>query len=272
MPRWVARPPGPYRSSRTGAPPPYPGPPRYQGGIPRWGFPPVVWVPNGVTPVQPAPQAPGLGAAICFAALTAVAAGVAAAAEIWRYVLLIRGRTEVLPAREVWFVDDLVLAAGLVALLTGVASVLAVVSVLGRLTDFAADRAGVRPPRDDASRLLRLLVPGYNLFGAGQVIAEVDGLLRLDPEDRPARPRPSRWVSAWWIAWVLNGLLVIALIVRTRTPGLQAEADSVLLHAVVDLSAMVVAGLTVAVAVGLRRLTRPSRTPDLRGWIPAIPA
>lgn len=269
-PTWIATPPVPYRSSAPAPVLPYQGPPSYRGNWPRWGFPPVVWQP--ATPAAtPALDRPRLGMAITLCVLAAIGCLVAAGAETWRFALMVRGRTEVLSAVQVDTSDSVERAAALTALLTGGAAAVAVLWQLGRCYQFAAQRAGVRPPRDDAARLIRLLVPVFNLLGAGQVLAETDQLLRHrgDPDGRPARR-----VMVWWIVWVVNGVLVLALLWRRRMAGPQAAADSVELQIVVDLAAAAVAGLTAWVLLGFRRLITDDRTAHRR-WVvlpPAAPA
>jgi len=123
---------------------------------------------------------------------------IAAAAEIFRYVLLVRGRTEVLPVDQVRWSDALVVAAGWAAPLLGLATAAAFVPALARAGAWATHRARVRPTRSTTRRLLWLLVPGWNLYGAGVVVAEVDAVLRMPPppDPEPVRPDRLRWRSA----------------------------------------------------------------------------
>lgn len=272
-PRWIAHPPAPYTSNRPPAVAPYAGPPSYRQRHPSWGFPPVIWQ-RPTVPARFVPSAPRnpLLFGIVLSVLAAVACLAAAGSELFRFLLIVRGRTEVLPASQVRLSDSLVQASGVVALLLGVAAGVSVLSVLGQLSVFGAARARVLEPRTSSSRLGRLLIPGFNLYGAGQVIAETDVLLRRGRvDDLPAgRIRPSRLVTLWWGAWVINGLLTVALIWRSTAAGLQAMADSVELHIAIDLAGALVAGLTAAVLVGFRRqLGEPA--PILGKWIVAPP-
>ncbi|RIJ70741.1 DUF4328 domain-containing protein [Nakamurella silvestris] len=264
-PRWIAFPPQPYR--RTGAPPvaPYRGAPSYHGRPPEWGFPPVIWhrEPPAERPSVRVPAA-GLLLATALAAVAFLACLVAAGAELFRYILIVRGRTEVLPTDAVKLSDGLVTASSLVALLAAGAAVIALIPLLGQLTTFAAHRAGAAEPRSSSSRLARLLIPGFNLYGAGQVLAEIDVLLRRRrPNDLSLRP--GRLIMVWWWAWVVNGAVAVALLWRVRGSGLQAVADSVELHVVLDAAGAAVAALTVAVLVRFRRSVLPS-APALAGW------
>jgi len=268
--RWVAYPPRPYAPVGPAPVAPYSGPPSYHGRAPQWGFPPVIWHREG--PVRPpAVSAPhrGLLLVTALAVMACLACLVAGGAELFRFVLIARGRTEVLSADTVKLSDALVTASSLVALLTAAATAIALISLLGQLSAFAADRAGLVAPRDSSSRLARLLIPGFNLYGAGQVLAEVDVLLRRgarpDPERGTGVVRPGLRVMIWWAGWVLNGALVIALIWRASASGLQAVADSVELHVAVNLTGAVVAGILVAVLRGFRRSLEPPR-PVLKSW------
>ena len=215
----------------------------------------------------------GLQVAAWAALITTVLCLTAAGAELWRWVLLLRGRTEVLPAGVVQTSDVAVGVAGVAAAVVGaVALVLALPAVVH--THGAADRlAGLAPSRRPAEVLARLVVPVWNLFGAGQMFAEIDGRLRTlhDEPDRPARPRASRLVLAWWIAWIANGFFVLLALGRAFGGSLQAIADTAELHIGVDLLAAVVAGLA---ALLFRRWSSASlpRPDPYSGWFVAPPA
>ncbi len=180
---------------------PYTGPPTYGTEHPAWGFPPSVWRPVAEPEfVAPAVRdaATGLRTVAVFARATAVALVLAAGFEGWRYVLMVRGRTEVLPATAVLVDDASVAAAGWVALLLGVITVISLLPVLARTATVAAARAGTTPSRTPGQRLSRLLIPGWNLYGAGAVLAELDALLQVGPVAAPtaAKPDTLRWLSA----------------------------------------------------------------------------
>ena len=176
--------------ARYAPPPPYRTPPR-------WGFQPSVWM-QPAPPGPPPPPAPvrDLRSASVLATATAVLYVVAAAAEAWRFALLMRGRTEVLWEPTVRFSDALVTAAGWVALIAAIATALSLLPTTARTIEFAARRAAVRPTRTDGQRLRLLLIPGWNLYGAGVVFGEIDGLLRLPiRDDRPATVSRFGWRS-----------------------------------------------------------------------------
>src|SRR5699024_10512684 len=120
----------------------------------------------------------GLLALAALAIVTALACVVAAGAEAWRFALLLAGRTHVLDGELVHASDVLALAAGLTALALGVVTALAALRVLVTLHLSAVARCGRRPARSPASLLARLVVPGWNLYGAGQVLMEITASLR----------------------------------------------------------------------------------------------
>lgn len=304
--RWVAHPPGaPAVPGRVGppteplprvagGPPPVDGRDQYgrrpptatgtdpaAGRHPRWGLPTVAW--TGPTATPPAPPNPRsvLTAAITLLLATAVLAVLSAAAETWRFALLLQGRSAVLPAGVVATSDVLVAAAGLFTPVVTLAAVVTVVLALLRTTDWAADRAGLRPPRSRAGLVLRLLVPGWNVYGAGQVVIETHALLvappvaagGVDPIDRSAavRRRDRRLIGAWWCAWIVNVGLLVATLARGLGGSLQAIADTVELHIALDLAAAVTAALAGGVLHRMRRLTDVSPASRYR-WIVQPPA
>lgn len=290
--RWVAHPPGaPAVPGQTGPPTePLPripaGPavvvprpvPRAPAGHPRWGLPTVAWPASGGGP-GPRPAAnprPLLGGAAGLLFLVAALALFSAGAETWRFLLLLRGRTAVLPAGQVGASDMLVAVTGLVTPAGTVAALAVCVPALLRTVQWAARRAGVRPPRTTAAVLLRLLVPGWNVYGAGQVVLETHALLLappatpdpVDPLDRSERVgrRDRRLLLLWWSAWVVNIGLVVAAIARGRGGSLQAIADTVELHIAVDLAAAVTALLGALVLLRWRRLANVAPTVSSR-WV-----
>ncbi len=260
--RWVASPPGPVREpSGRRARAPYLGPPSYDT-TPRWGFPHVVWRwPTAVQGTSAATPVPSQR--LLLIARNAVAvlwtfvglAGVAAGAEIWRYVLLVLSRDQALSPSVVGASDALVLT---FALLTFVGSVFAVaVSVWWLLVArrAAADEAGQNPPRSTWQVLVGLLVPGLNLAMAGSILAELEHAATRRPANR--RPTPSRLVLTWWAAWIANALLLALTLVWRARDGVQAQVDAVTLTALTDLSAMALAFVTLQVVRRFTRLLAP---------------
>jgi len=274
--RWVAHPPPgaspPTRGRRPSTLPATPGEtPSYRFGHPRWGFPAVVWrpAPAGPDPAGPAPS-PALRRAAWLGWLTAAAALVAAAAELWRFLLMIDGRTKVLSGTAVATSDALVAASGVAVVAFAILTVAMAVTSLIRTHRWAAVVSGRAPARTSRAVAARLLVPGWNVYGAGQILVEIDTLLgpRDDTRPRMAASRPVLW---WWLSWVVNAVLVVVALVRGLGGSLQAIADTVELHIAVDVSAAMVAGLG---AVVLRRFARlvDGPRPRTTRWVVQPPA
>ena len=276
--RWVAHPPpGVSRPAREGPPSPATSPamlgetPSYRFGHPRWGFPAVVWrpAPNGPEPAGPAPS-PQLRRAAWLGWLTAAAALVAAGAELWRFLLMIDGRTRVLSATEVATSDALVAASGVAVLAFAILAVAIAVTALISTHRWAAVVSGRAPARTSGAVAARLLVPGWNVYGAGQILVEIDTLLGPRHDARP-RAASSRLVLLWWLSWVVNAVLVVVALGRGRGGSLQAIADTVELHIAVDVSAAVVAGVGALVLRRFARLIDGPRPHPTR-WVVQPPA
>lgn len=265
-PAGIPRPPAPVR------PRPYTGPPSYRGRPPAWGFPPVVWRIATVADPRIAGDASPrvLRIAAWLAAATAVACLAAAGGEIWRWILMLRGRTEVLPAWTVGASDQLVRYAALAAAVLGVVAAGVAVPALLRAHATADRRAGITASRRPAEVLARLIVPGWNLYGAGQVLTEIDGRLTGSSTGLD-RPRTSRLVLAWWSAWVVNGTLVLVTLARAFGGSLQSIADTVELHIAVDLTGALVAALSAALLARFARLIGGTTRDPYAGWVVAPP-
>ena len=260
--QWVAEPP-----PSAGTPPPVPRPVRYVGPPryttpPRWGFPAAPWraAPGPPAPVPPERMARSLAAVAVplLWALVAVAL-LAAGAEIWRYVLLLASREGALSADAVAASDALVVAAGSGTVLLGLVAGGLVVAWSLRAAMAAAGRSGSRPSRSLREIVLGWVVPGWNLVVAGPVLAEIEhGAL-----DRPPgrRPEPSRLIRVWWLLWVVGGVLAAVVLAWSWRAGVQARADGVVLHAVVNLVAAVTAGVTAVLVSRLTALLNPVRAP-----------
>jgi hypothetical protein len=121
--------------------------------------------------------------------------------------------------------------------------------------------------------LARLLVPGWNLYGGGQIVTEIDRMLGAARAGEPAPdgPRASRLTVCWWLSWILSAALTAAALVRGLGGSLQAIADTVELHIAVDLAAAVCAGLGAAMLWRFAHLLR--RRPAIpAGWVVREPA
>ncbi len=250
-------------------------------------------------PEPPAPPArnpaPGLRLAAWLAAVTAVAAGCAAAAEVWRFVLLLQGRTEVLSGTTVRASDVLVAATGLAVVGSALATAAVAVPAMVRAHSEAARRLGRTPSRSEAAVAARLLVPVWNIYGAGQIAVEVDRMLTKGrARDEPAAPfgvpssrlttsrvptsrlttprlTTSRLTTLWWCGWILSAVLVLVTLARGWGGSLQAIADTVELHIAVDLAAVLVGVLTFLVLRRFAMLFDGPRSP-LTGWVVQPPA
>ena len=263
---WVATPP-PGPGALQARPIPrrvrYVGPPAYPA-VPRWGFPRLAWRAPTVVPGTTArrPYTPELLTRFARRASTvlwmvAISAFLAAGGEVWRYVLLLIGRSEALPGDVVATSDALVNVGAALAAVTGLLSLVLVPRWLLAAREVATELTGDRPARPDWQVLLGVLLPVFNLFVAGSVLVELEHTaLGLSGRDRP---RPSRLVLGWWLAWAAGETLAIVtfLLDRLRT-DVGARANGVLWYAVTDLVAVVVAVLTVLVINALTTVLAPT--------------
>jgi hypothetical protein len=242
----------------------------------------VVWRPAAVpAPAeQPVDPGPGLRRATWLAVLAGAAALLAAGAEIWRFALMLQGRTLVLNGAVVRTSDMLVAAAGIIAPLTALLALIYAVPVLARTNAAAAGRRGRAPSRTLGAVAARVLIPIWNIYGAGQIVTEIDRLLQAGPnpgaaldDHRPAdRPRRAgKLTLCWWLSWAVSALLVIVTAARGFGGSLQAIADTVELHIAVDLVAVVVAWLGAAMLSRFRRLLSPPKD-QFANWIVQPPA
>jgi hypothetical protein len=256
--RWVAEPP-PGFGPPPPSPPPrrYTGPPRYRV-LPRWGFPLGGWTPPhqeraGSDPLQVTRSLVGTLVPLLWS--TAAVALLAAGAEVWRYALLLASRESALSAGAVAASDALVASAGTVApILTLVVGGLTVLWSV-RAAQAAATAAGVRPARSTRAIVLGWLVPGVNLSVPGSVLAEIEHSALGLPAGR--RPRPSRLLLVWWALWAVGVVLTAVVLLWSLRTGVQARADGVVLHAVLDLLAAVTAVVTARLVLRLTRLLAP---------------
>ncbi|SFW51846.1 DUF4328 domain-containing protein [Amycolatopsis australiensis] len=261
--RWVATPPpGAWPHRRVAPPERYLGPPSYPVP-PRWGFPNLVWrrptsVPGTASDeIRPIDRLPVLSRSLIgilfgFAVLAAVAAG----AEIWRYVLLVEGREAALNRSVVAFSDGFVLTAGLLASILALLPAGLAIWWLLVARQAAADVSGDDPPRPVWQVLVGILVPVVNLPMALSIVSELEHAVLGRPRD--IRPKPSRQVLVWWGAWLLNWILLGVTIAWRFRDDVQSMADSVVLVALTDLSAAVLAVVTALVVRRFSALLAPS--------------
>jgi hypothetical protein len=261
--RWVAsvpETPDPAPAAPSGtAGVPYTGPPSY-AETPAWGYPARPWrpeapatPPDATTPVRRIELQAGLLVPLLRG--LAVLAGLAAAGEIWRYALLLQSRDSALPAGVVAASDALVTAASWIATVASVGVGAYLLVWVLRMIPAAAGRAGVAASRDRRSVLIGWLVPGLNLTVPGSVLAEVEHTAL----GRPAglRPAPSRLLWVWWGLWAANVVLGVIAVLWSFHGGVQAQANGVELHALVDLVVAATAEVTARVVLMLTALVSP---------------
>lgn len=287
--RWVATPPpglGPPPRVRRIARP-YTGPPSYGPSHPPWGFPPVAKrLPVSELHPVPAPPLRLTAVAMVAAFATGLACLLAAGAEAWRYGLMLTGRFEVLPARPVSLNAALVTASSWVSLGLAALALLVATRAMQVWSVAAAGRAGVLPPRSPGAIAARMLIPGWQLYGAGQVVVEVRELIRAgitgpwSDADRDGARGGTALLAAAWCAWLLNGLLALTvggisllpLFSERWAASNQLAANLVLLHAALDVLAALVAMLAGVVLGRLRTEWRGGRALRYEGWLVAQPA
>lgn len=251
---WVATPPGGLRPRRRPRPTGrYTGPPSYPG-VPRWGFPLLGWRWPLALPTRPQidpVQRVSWLSAMAWSALWLMAAvsGLAAVGEAWRYVLLLMSRGSALSKVALDLSDTLVVTAGVLSWLLGVTSVVFAVLWLLWARKASARRLEVSPRRPEWQVVAGVLVPGANLVMPGTALAELEhGVLATAGDRRlESRPRPSRLVGAWWIAWAVSLVLGSVTFLWSFRDGVQAMADGVVLHFWTDVAAVVCALLTMRV-------------------------
>jgi Domain of unknown function (DUF4328) len=261
--RWVAEPPPSAAPALPAAVPSrYTGPPRYRER-PRGGFPARPWQPPGEvrTPPPPPERVARSLAQVAVPLLWALAAValLAAGAETWRYTLLLASRDGALSADSVSASDALVLAAGVGAVLLGLAAGGFLVGWTLRASVAAAGRSGTRPSRSAREVVLGWVVPGLNLAVPGSVLAEIEHGALDRPPDR--RPHPSLMIRVWWALWAAGVVLSAVALVWSWRSGVQVAADGVVLHAVLDLLAAVTAAVTAVLVGRLTALLVPVRAP-----------
>lgn len=267
--RWVAYPP-------AGALPPrrprpvqhYAGPPSY-ARPPRWGFPNLTWREPTAVPGTPSALVPAIERVRMLSRWTTAVLGflaalalTAAGSEFWRYALMVISRESALTSGVVDASNVMEKLFAILTLIFGLMAIGLVVLWLLVAQEAAADQNDHEPPRSSREVLLGTLVPGLNLALAGSILAEVEhAVLRRSPL---RRPRPSRLVLGWWAAWVVNGVLLVVVIFERFRGSLQAQADSVLLSGILDVSASVLAVLTALVVHRLTKLLAPISLEGLR--------
>jgi hypothetical protein len=121
----------------------------------------------------------------------------------------------------------------------------------------AATAAGVRPARSARAVVAGWVVPGLNLAVPGSVLAEIEHTAYGRPPG--VRPRPSPLLLVWWLLWAAGVVLGVVVLAWSSRTGVQALADGVVLHAVLDLLAAATAAVTAVLVVRLTALLAPAR-------------
>ncbi|HEY0807286.1 MAG TPA: DUF4328 domain-containing protein [Pseudonocardiaceae bacterium] len=240
----------------------YVGPPAYPA-VPRWGFPRLGWrvptsVPGATTREPDTPQRLVRHArrAVTVLWMVAISALLAGGGEIWRYILLLLGRTEALPGDVVAVSDALVNTGAALAAVTGLILIILVPRWLLSAREVAASISGDRPARPVWQVLLGVLLPVLNLFVAGSVLSELEhSALGLAGRQRP---RPSRLVRAWWLAWAAGEVVAVVTFLLGLRTDVSSRANGVLWYAVTDLVAVAVAVLTVLVVNSITGVLAPT--------------
>lgn len=254
--RWVATPP-PTEVPTPGRTAP-PGPtPRYRT-VPRWGLDDDGSAGHPLTraeAVEPSALERAVGTAQVLQVLLATLVVIAAAgtvAEVVRYVVALRGRTELLSAGLVATSDAAVITTGLLAPLFALTAAVVAARWLVRARAVAARARGHRETRRAPLVVAGVLVPVVDLLLAPVWLTELEQWLDRDA-DLAERPQPSRLLRVWWASWVLSQLLVaVGVAVRVWGHTVQAQANSIVVAAWSDLVAAGCAALTLVL---LRRMT-----------------
>jgi hypothetical protein len=273
--RWVASTPDALRPRRP-APVrlPYGGPPRYDQ-IPRWSLWP--WAtrpepgsPDGPMPTRPVPDPQETLRAHAellrrLALTTALLAGVAAAGEVFRYVLLLLSRDRALSGVALGWSDAVVTLFGLLAPVAAIATGAVFLRWLVTARALAAEISGTRPWRSTQMLLLGCVLPPFTLTVPGATLTEIEhAAAGWDPSTRPV---PSRPVLVWWATWAVGVVLGVLTVVHGFWTSTQALADGVVLHALVDVAAVVTAWATIRVVAHLTELLAPVLRPAGRAWV-----
>jgi hypothetical protein len=217
--------------------------------------------------VAPPPDALRAHAALLrrLAVTTGLLAGIAAAGEVFRYVLLVLSRDRALSGVALGWSDAVVTLFGLLAPVAAVATGVVFLRWLLAARDLAADDSGTRPWRSTRLLLLGCVLPPFTLTVPGATLAEIEHAASgLDPARRPI---PSRPVLTWWVSWAVGVVLGFVTVVHGFWSSTQALADGVVLHALVDVAAVVTAWATVRVVAHLTELLAPVLRPGGRTWV-----
>ena len=200
-----------------------------------------------------------------LAVTTALLAGIAAAGEVFRYVLLVLSRDRALSGVALGWSDVLVTLFGLLAPVAGLATGVVFLRWLLAARALAAEESGTRPWRSTRLLLLGCVLPPFTLTVPGSTLAEIEHA--GGGSDPAVRPTPSRPVLVWWASWATGVVLGVVTVAHGFATSTQALADGVVLHALVDVVAIVTAVATVRVVAHLTELLAPVLRPAGRAWV-----
>ncbi|MGA9873702.1 MAG: DUF4328 domain-containing protein [Rhodococcus sp. (in: high G+C Gram-positive bacteria)] len=260
--KWVARAPRTRTAASTRTVSPGKTPTPKYDEIPRWGLTdrPVGPREERETRLKRwASAAPGL--------LTLVGAllSLAVVAELVRYSVLLYNRTRLVGQTTVITSDALVFFAEIAAIVIGVAAAVASACWLVRARRAVYERAGSRDPRSARSILLGCLVPVLSLVMPGVYLTEV-----VNVRGGTDQHRLLVLVRIWWATWIANWLLIVAASLWRLRDSLQAQADGVLLAALVAFVGAALAVATIGVIRGVDGLRwRGTARPAPTRWVVA---
>jgi hypothetical protein len=217
--------------------------------MPRWGFPPVAWrrlvtPAGGPSPVTSIDRFHASTRAASGALWTlAVVAVLLTGAEVWRYALVLISRNRMSTEWTLALSDISVLGLGIVASVVSVLTVAFTLMWVFRARDLADELTRTRGHRSRFQVYCALFVPVLNALLAGVVLTELEHTALRDPPNR--RPRPSGLLLCWWVVWVAGLVFGGWVLVLAWVGDAQAKADGIVIHALVDLTAAVLAVLTI---------------------------
>lgn len=260
---WVARRPR-TRSTRARSthPPRRTETPRYDE-MPRWGL--VDRPALAVAEREPRVDR-WAGAAAGLLTLTAALLILAVLAELLRYAILLHNRTRLIDPTLLVVSDALVLFAEIASVIIGIGAAVASVCWLITRRRIFFGRNGTRDPRRARTILVGCLVPVLSLVMPGVFLTEL-----VDARGGSDRDRLLVVVRVWWAGWIVDWILVLAAVLWRLRDSLQAQADGVLLSAVVALVGAAVASTTIYLmrSVDGLRLRGGSRAAPTR-WVVAV--
>lgn len=261
--RWTARPPrGPVRKVRR-APAATPTP--SYDAVPQWGLHDVPLSAAGDD--APGPVERNARVAAGLIVITGALLLLGAAAELFRYGILLYNRTRLVDPTVLMISDALVFFATIGALVIGLGAIIAAACWLVHTRRLAFAAAGTVEPRRTRLMIALTVLPIVRMLMPGIYLTELISL-RVDARSGELR----RLVRIWWVVWVLGNLFVLLQIIFRNPGSLQGKADGVLWAAFVSLFGAVVAVTTLVLMRRIedRNLRGSTRKAPTR-WVVAVP-